>query len=85
MMDKLRRYGVNGTSLQFIKSYFADRKQYVTYSGVKSGTVEQNLGTIQGSKNGPRFFDIYIYLMTIRIFYMPMIQPLYMYTRIWMF
>ena len=59
MMKKLERYGVNGPSLQFVESYFADRQQCVIYSGVKSDTLNQDLGTIQGSKNGPRFFDIY--------------------------
>ena len=59
LFDKLARYGLLGASLDFIKSYFSNRNQYVLYSGVKSGYVSQNLGTIQGSKNGPRFFDIY--------------------------
>ena len=59
LFDKLDRYGVRGTQLDFIKSYFSNRRQYVYYSGVKSGIIKQDIGTLQGSKNGPRFFDIY--------------------------
>ena len=35
-INKLERYGVGGDSLQFVKSYFSNRKQYVVYSGVNS-------------------------------------------------
>ena len=50
---------MRGTSLDFIKSYFHGREQFVEFSNVKSSVIGQELGTIQGSKNGPRFFDIY--------------------------
>ena len=59
LYDKLFRYGVHGASLAFIKSYFRDRRQYVTYSNANSVIRQQDIGTIQGSKLGPRFFDIY--------------------------
>ena len=59
LVDKLYRYGVRGNALNLIKSYFTDRLQYVNFDGVNSETLEQNLGVIQGSKNGPLFFDIY--------------------------
>ena len=42
-----------------MKSYFNNRSQFVTYDGVVSKTLPQNIGTIQGSKLGPKFFDIY--------------------------
>ena len=59
LLDKLNRYGVRGMTLDFLSSYFEDRKQYVNYSGKKSSTVHQKLGVIQGSKCGPLFYDIY--------------------------
>lgn len=59
LFEKLQRYGVRGSSLEFVKSYFCNRKQYVVYSGMESDILHQTLGTIQGSKNGPRFFDVY--------------------------
>ena len=45
--------------LSLIKSYFEDRKQYVTYKNVDSDAKLQELGVIQGSKCGPLFYDIY--------------------------
>jgi len=59
LFRKLERYGVRGISLEFIKSYFSSRSQYVQLGDVKSLLLKQDLGTIQGSKNGPIFFDIY--------------------------
>ena len=59
LFGKMEKYGVRDNSLQFVKSYFSNRKQYVVYSGVESDILHQDIGTIQGSRNGPRFFDIY--------------------------
>ena len=42
-----------------IKSYFTDRRQYVTYGGVKSVELVQGVGVVQGSRLGPLMFDIY--------------------------
>ena len=59
LFQKLYRYGVRGVGLNFIKSYFNHREQYVSYSNKNSEILIQNLGVIQGTKNGPSFFDIY--------------------------
>ena len=59
LFEKLDLYGVENNSLQVIKSYFSRRKQFVNFMGTQSNTLAQNLGVIQGSKNGPVFFDIY--------------------------
>jgi len=59
LFEKLHRYGIRGVGLDFIKSYFENRSQYVHVNGNKSNNVFQNLGVIQGSKCGPTFFDIY--------------------------
>ena len=58
-LHKLLRYGFHPDSVGFLWSYFSERKQYVFYNGKSSDTHIQNLGVIQGSKNGPLFFDIY--------------------------
>ena len=59
LFEKLYKYGIRGKSLNFIKSYFSNRKQFVNYNDVSSRVMSQDLGVIQGSKNGPLFFDIY--------------------------
>ena len=59
LFEKLNRYGVRGICLEFIKSYFTGRTQYVNVLECKSEVQHQNLGVIQGSKCGPTFFDIY--------------------------
>ena len=43
----------------FFKSYFAGRQQCVTFGNVSSRYKLQNLGVVQGSKNGPLFWDIF--------------------------
>ena len=59
LFSKLDRYGVRDHSLNFIKSYFNGRRQYVSYNNINSPDAVQDLGVIQGSKLGPLFFDIY--------------------------
>ena len=59
LFRKLERYGVRGVGLEFIKSYFSERKQYVRYKSSDSDVRCQNLGVIQGCKTGPLFWDIY--------------------------
>ena len=59
LIEKINKYGINGTPLEFLKSYFSNRNQYVSYKGFDSIKASQNIGVIQGSKNGPLFYDIY--------------------------
>ena len=59
LLSKLQRYGVRGVGLNLVSSYFTNRKQYVSFRGINSTVVSQDIGVIQGSKNGPLFYDIY--------------------------
>ena len=45
--------------LELLKSYFSGWSQCVCYGGVTASVAPQELGVIQGSPNGPLFFDIY--------------------------
>ena len=59
LADKLIRYGIQDDDQRFIKSYFSGRSQCVKYKDAISATKSQDIGVIQGSQNGPLFFDIY--------------------------
>ena len=59
LFKKMYRYGVRGRSLNMLKSYFSERKQYVRYLGSDSSVLGQDMGVIQGSMNGPLCYDIY--------------------------
>ena len=59
MLTKLERYGVRGRALDFIRSYFKQRKHLVSYNDSVSEVFSQDIGVIQGSLNGPLFYDIY--------------------------
>ena len=59
LLQKLERYGIRDIELSLISSYFENRNQCVIYNGSTSSNRYQNIGTIQGSKTGPLYFDIY--------------------------
>ena len=59
LLIKLEKHGVRGMPLQLLKSYFENRKQFVSYGEVTSSTKEQKLGVIQGAKCAPLLYDIY--------------------------
>ena len=59
LFRKLERCGVRGKCIEFIKSFFNNRKHFVEYGGCSSEIVPQLLGVIQGSRNGPFFYDVY--------------------------
>ena len=59
LVRKFEKYGVRGEFLDFIKSYLTDRCQMVQIRSALSNMESQNLGVIQGSKNGPLMYDIY--------------------------
>ena len=60
LLDKLRYYGVTDGSIQLLKSYLSNRKQYVQIDGVMSSMQYIQTGIPQGSIVGPLLFSIYI-------------------------
>ena len=60
LFDKLEHYGIRGLALDWIRSYFSNRKQYVEYNGHRSSRNEISCGVFQGSILGPLFFLLYI-------------------------
>ena len=55
LFDKLEHYGIRGLALDWIRSYFSNRKQYVEYNGHRSLRNEISCGVPQGSILGPLF------------------------------
>jgi hypothetical protein len=53
-------YGIRGLALQWIKSYFTDRQQYVQFNSTCSSLSKIKCGVPQGSILRPLFFLIYI-------------------------
>ena len=60
LLEKLRYYGVNDISIQLLKSYLSNRKQYEQIDDVLSSVHYIKTGIPQGSIVGPLFFSIYI-------------------------
>ena len=60
LLMKLRHYGIRNNMLSLFKSYPTDRKQFVSFNGQNSETLETNCGVPQGSVLGPLLFLLYI-------------------------
>ena len=60
ILDKLRHYGVTYGSIQLLKSYLSNRKQYVQLDDVMSSMQYIKTGIPQGSIAEPLFFIVYI-------------------------
>ena len=60
LFKKLFHYGFRGSSHNYLKSYFTNRKQYVYLEGYKSGMENVLCGIPQGSTLGPLCFNLYI-------------------------
>ena len=59
LLKKLVKYGIRGTQMKLIESYFSNRRQCVKFGDKISPILHQKLGVIQGSKCGPLYYDIY--------------------------
>ncbi|KAL9967850.1 hypothetical protein ACROYT_G026148, partial [Oculina patagonica] len=60
LFDKLYHYGIRGLALEWVKSYFNERSQFVEYNGLRSTPHKIRCGVPQGSILGPLFFILYI-------------------------
>ena len=57
--QEVHRYRFDTPEVEFINSYFSERKEIIFHNVHYSQVRKQELGVVQGSKNGPLFFDIY--------------------------
>ena len=60
LFTTLERYGIRDVALQWIKSYFSCRQQFVQISQTCSPMQTVKCGVPQGSILGPLFFILYI-------------------------
>ena len=61
LLTRLReRFGIDDLSLDWFRSYLADRSQFVYMSGESSSVSPCNQGVPQGSVLGPLLFSLYI-------------------------
>ena len=60
LFSKLEHYGIRGIALQWIKSYFYNRKQFVQFNKTRSPECVIKCGVPQGSILGLSFFLLYI-------------------------
>ena len=60
LIEKLYHFGIRGNALEWYRSYWSDRSQYVSYNGVRSSTKSITCGVPQGSIHGTLLFLIYI-------------------------
>ena len=53
LLDKLRRYGIRGVTINWFKHYLNDRKQFVCYNNTTSVSMNVTCVVPQGSILGP--------------------------------
>jgi hypothetical protein len=60
LFSKLENYGIRGVAVNWIKSYFHNRKQFIQYNNVTSSQLITQCGVPQCSILGPLLFILYI-------------------------
>ena len=60
LFDKLEHYRIRGLALEWVKSYFSERKQLVEFNNVRSSPQRISCGVPQGSILGPLFFILFV-------------------------
>ena len=60
LLKKLQFYGIQGTCLEWFRSYLSNRTQFVEIDGIQSVSQTINTGVPQGSILGPLLFIIYM-------------------------
>ena len=60
LLSKLEHYGIPSLANEWFKSYFSNRKQYVSINGYDSNLVDVKFGVPQGSVGSPLLFLVYI-------------------------
>ena len=60
LFDKLEHYGIRSLALEWVKSYFSERKQFVEFNNVRSSPQGISCGVPQVSILCPLFFILYV-------------------------
>ena len=60
LLQKLAHYGFRGQCQEYLRSYYANRQQYVLINGESSDYMDVTCGVPQGSNLGPLCFSLFI-------------------------
>ena len=60
LFDKHEHYGIRGLALEWVKSFFSERAQFVEFNNAPSSPQGISFGVPQGSILGPLFYILYV-------------------------